>query len=350
MAELNTPQGPDADTKVNASSRLDDLIDAADEKIASGEDSTSAGGEVEAAQATVPSDEDVDDGTAEEPEGNAPEGQPESEAQTEPDAATPQGDPFTPEEETLLRRSQATAEDIEYYRSLTVTQRNRALNPLRNSVRNTDRLYGLSPEERNREIERTRSEASSSTRESTGGHAVQKITPDKAKLNALAESLGITAEAAEALAETLLEPVNQREAQREQERQNAAQSDWSRRVDDAARSAHTEIAKTFPKLKESAAFEALLAEPETFAVFRAKVETGVDVGKAMLDAARERATVKFLPEINQKRAEAKAHDKAKVTKQTAEPTSKHLTRGPATGQPRVKNLDEAHALILADGD
>jgi hypothetical protein len=350
MNEQNTPVGADEATRMEASNKTASLIDqAADlvEQEANEPETPPQPVEKPTAEIVEETDEAETPGDAE-PQGEQPEAEG---TVTEPDAATPQGHPFTPEEEQLLRRSQATPEDVDYYRTLTVEQRNRALNPLRNAVRNQDRFFGLSPEERNREIERARgSDAAQFADAKAGPSPSPKLEADPAKIKALAERLGIEEAAAKEIVDAALDPIRQFAAQRQAEQAQAAQNDWSRKVETAAEAAHVEIAKAFPKLKDKFAFEALLGEPETFATFDAKVRSGVDVGKAMLDAARERATVKYFPEIQQQRQAAREADKTKAIKQTAEPTSKTLKRGPATGQPRVKSLDEAHERVMAESD
>lgn len=343
MAE-NVPQGPSEAQRAAA----EDLIEQASASVEAGTapEPEPEPDEPEKTNATVvdPTEADAEDT----PEGDA-ETQPEPEATTEPDPAPQEGHPFTPEEEQLLRRSKATAEDVEYFRGLTVEQRNRALSPLRNAVRNTDRLYGMKPEERERAIEAERTGTTTPGHESKAGNAAPKIEPDRTKAKALAEKLGITEEAVLEIAELALDPIRQRDAAIEADRATASQQQWASQVDSAARAAHTELAKSFPKLKDQAVFAALLDEDETVGLFQAKVRRGIDVKQAMSEAVRERATVKYLPEIQSQRQQERQASKQKAIQSTAEPTGTALKRAGPKAAPTVRSLDEAHDLV-ANGE
>lgn len=348
--EQNTPLS-DEGAQVAARDRMSSLIDSASESVFSEDKAEPKPEPKPEAPAKEPADE-VEDTPAEvEPEPDAPPQEQDSTTTpaAEPDA-TPQGHPLTDDEEFILRRNGATDEELDSFRALTVDQRNKLLRPLRAAQHKLNTIYGMTAEERNRTVEAERK--SSASMPGQISEAVQptmpRIEPDAGKIEAVAAALGITPEAAKQLADAILDPIRTVESNRIQAEAKARQDEWNRTINGAVTSAHTELAKQFPRLKEIGEVNKMLAEPETEGLFAAKVKRGMDVGKAMHEALKERATLKYLPELQQQRQAARAAEKKAVLNGSAEPTNASVKRGPAVGKAKARNLDEAHEQVWAE--
>lgn len=308
--------------------------------------------EVEEVEEEAEDDTEENDGTDDQDdEGDAPpeEGeQPATEDDEEPDAGdAQQGHPFTSEEDIVLRRSQATAEDIAYFRSLTVEQRNRALNPLRNALRATDRFFGMPKEERDRAIEAAQQQTQSGRGESAAGKQPGlKIALPAATAKELANELGVSEAAVGKLAEALLGPLQEHAARLDSERTQRDESQRAGALESAVAKFHPELARTFPKLKDKGAVQALLSEPDTYALYSARLQAGDDHGTAITAALKKAATIKYAGEISHNRTTRQEADRQKTLRGTAEPTARSKGPAPAKGKPRT--LDEAHDRLMAE--
>lgn len=275
-----------------------------------------------------------------------------AESVTEPDAATEeveQGDPLTPEEENLLRRQKASEDDIAAFRAMKVAQRNILLKPLRAAQHKLDTIFGMTKEAREAAIGRERQQLEGVPEQPTA-------TVDKAVRDRLAPDANALSEFAkvnsldEASVKKLLDSVTEKQAayitELERDRQARAQAEQMQRVDSAAAEARVALVKEFPRMATDSEYAAIVNDPVTVAVFTAKVNGGVPVGQAMREAFKQQATLRYLPEITQKRQAAVKADRDKAVKNTPERTT--ASRGAEQKSPRPKNVDDAMAMVEAE--
>lgn len=266
--------------------------------------------------------------------------------------ATPKGPAeytLTPEEEHLLRRNQATTDDLAFYRGLTVEQRNKALAPLRKAQADKDRFWSLPKEERARLSQDPQNQnGEPSAPDTTEATLRAAIELPRGELEDIAKTEGISAESlakltskqAALIAAKLAPIVKELDANR----QRGAQSE----ADAAIRSSRDELAKSYSQLKDDKAWSDIVNDPETVAIAEAKLRmNGGDRTKAIRDALTLSAKIRF-SETNNTRRQRTAETRSAALKGTSEPTGSG--RGSLNKKGPPKNLDEAMDRVFADVD
>ena len=256
---------------------------------------------------------------------------------------------LTPEEEHLLRRNQATADDLSFYRGLTVEQRNKALAPLRKAQADKDRFWSLPKEERARLSQDPQTQnGEPSAPDTTEATLRAAIELPRGELEDIAKTEGISAESlakltskqAALIAAKLAPIVKELDANR----QRGAQSE----ADAAIKSSRDELAKSYGQLKDEKTWLDIVNDPETVAIAEAKLRmNGGDRTKAIKEALTLSAKIRF-SETNNTRRQRTAETRTAALKGTSEPTGSG--RGSLNKKGAPKNLDEAMDRVFADVD
>jgi hypothetical protein len=298
--------------------------------------------EAETPEQTEPKQEEaaVDESAATEEDAEPAEATP---AASEPAPQTATGDPLTPEEELLLRRNGVGDAEMDAFRQLTVAQRNLLLRPARAAQQKLDHLYGLPKDERERALSELRQTSNQPNvqQDEVTKQVRQRLMPDRETLESFAADSGISDEAVEKLVGAITQKQAAYLAEIESERQSRAHTERASAFQTAVLEAKGELSKTFPKLAEDSELTAILNEPETFALWQAKASIGKSVGTAIKEALKERASVRYINDLQQQTKTKLEQDHKRAVRQTAEPTAKSMNRGSTAPRPKPRNVDEA---------
>jgi hypothetical protein len=259
------------------------------------------------------------------------------------------GDPFVPEEEHLLKRRRATADQIAYFRGLTVSQRNIALAPLRETQLELDRLFSLPRDKREAAIRQAREQQYGQDPD-TGPETPQAQKPavDPAVIKEFAEASGLDEAIVRKLAENIAGTQAQDIADFKADRQKRDQDTAVARLNSAALEARTKLTKEIPGLSQDAKYNELINHPDAMALFHVRRQQGKDEATAMYEAWKFVAPQLNLPSTAQTRLQTERQQAAKLAKNTPEPTSKGLGRGANAPGTKPKGLDAVAAALFAD--
>lgn len=348
MADQNQPEATATQAPRGEGQSIAPSVDAAMDAVLNGTDAKPAEAPAKTEE-TAPAAEPT---TTTEPEGDATV-QPEAPETATTDAvATPQAEPLSPQDEFLLRRNGMKDADIEAYQKAGPDQRNQLWKEaLTRAQHKLNTIYGMTQEQRDQAVaqERQQQQPPTAQRDDAIAKAVRsRLAPDKAVVDEFASKNSLDPESTKKLVDSLSEKTAAYFAEQEAERQTRTQSEQGARLESAKNESRAVLTKEFPKLAQDSEFNAIWGDPKTAALFTANLQSGQDVGPALREAIKERATLRYLPDLQLKRQAAVDKDRQTAIKNTAEPTTRTLARGADRPSARPKNVDEAMAMVEAE--
>ncbi len=254
---------------------------------------------------------------------------------------TPASHALTPEEDQLLRRNQASAEDLDFYRSLTTEQRNKALRPLRAAQSKTDKFWSQPPAERAKLSQHTDSTDSGVPEEDAVIAAIKaELMPDESVLKAAAEKEGISLESLRSLESERSAKTARILAGERRDRIAAENRSVAAETTKALEAAHGVLSAKFSQVKDKAVFQDLCNDPIAIAAGQAELGRSGNRALAIQVGLEAAAKVRFYDDVKTQHQRDLQTRKADALKSSPERTSKTSRSAPATRKP-PKDLDEA---------
>lgn len=242
---------------------------------------------------------------------------------------------LTPEEENLLRRQKATAEEIAQWAKIPVAERNKLLRPAREAQRKLDELFGMSRDKREAAIKRELGvgEQTEDQQSQIVARVRDRLKPDPNVIKEVAKDNGLDEKSVAKLVDSMLDKQAAMFADQEGYRHRREIQDRAAELDASLTATRAELTQKFPALKNDAEWETLQNDPMGVAMFQVLIAQGRSVGDAAKLVLNQQAAIKYLPNAMSKaKADLVSADK-KVREGSPTRSAPNARAKPADGKP-----------------